>query len=178
MILPYFFLVKTIIGITRNLYTQKMNTYLVSNKDIRKKCEIYSKLTINTPERRQWRCSGFFIANFEHISYLFFMSLSLVRVMFSGYFLQFPELRDNKEIRLKAFFQNQSEVFYCKCAFNFFCKINKNEILVPNIFNKVIGNVAIKPYIFEKKTPLSIHLANTSLPTLLTCTSNFIMFII
>ena len=30
-----------------------MNTYLVSNKDIRKKCEIYSKLTINTPERRQ-----------------------------------------------------------------------------------------------------------------------------
>ena len=28
------------------------------------------KLTIKTPERRQWRLSGVFIVNFEHISHL------------------------------------------------------------------------------------------------------------
>ena len=31
-------------------------------------CEICSKLTLETPEQRQWRCSGFFIVNFEQIS--------------------------------------------------------------------------------------------------------------
>ena len=30
-------------------------------------CEICSKLTIKTPERRQWRRSGFFVFNFEQI---------------------------------------------------------------------------------------------------------------
>ena len=33
----------------------------------RKRCKISSKLTIKTHEQRQWRCSGVFIANFEHI---------------------------------------------------------------------------------------------------------------
>ena len=28
------------------------------------------KLTIKTPERHHWRCSGVFIVNFEYISYL------------------------------------------------------------------------------------------------------------
>ena len=27
-----------------------------------------SKLTIKTPERRQWRLSGVFIVNFEHVN--------------------------------------------------------------------------------------------------------------
>ena len=35
-----------------------------------KRCEICSKLTIKTPGRCQWRRSGFFIVNFEHISHL------------------------------------------------------------------------------------------------------------
>ena len=30
-------------------------------------CEIYSKLTINTPERCQWRLSGVFIISLEQI---------------------------------------------------------------------------------------------------------------
>ena len=30
-----------------------------------------SKLTIKTPERRHWRGSSVFVANFEHISHLF-----------------------------------------------------------------------------------------------------------
>ena len=33
------------------------------------KFEICSKLTIKTPERRHWRCSGIFIVNIEHISH-------------------------------------------------------------------------------------------------------------
>ena len=38
----------------------------VSNKNTRTRCETCSKLTIKTPERRQWRRSGVFIVNFEH----------------------------------------------------------------------------------------------------------------
>ena len=33
-------------------------------------CEICSKLTIKTPEQRQWRRSGAFIVNFEQISHI------------------------------------------------------------------------------------------------------------
>ena len=52
-------------------------------------CEIYSKLTIKTserrhskstiktPERRQWRRSDVFIVNFEHISHLVLVFLVL-----------------------------------------------------------------------------------------------------
>ena len=43
----------------------------VNNKNTRTKCEICSKLTIKTPERRHWRRFGVFIVNFEHISHLF-----------------------------------------------------------------------------------------------------------
>ena len=34
-------------------------------------------LTIKTPERRQWRRSGVFIVNFEHVSHLFYVFLML-----------------------------------------------------------------------------------------------------
>ena len=34
----------------------------------RKRYEIGSNVTIKTPERRQWRHSGIFIVNLEHIS--------------------------------------------------------------------------------------------------------------
>ena len=33
-------------------------------------CEICSKSTIKTPERREWRRSGVFIVNFEQISHI------------------------------------------------------------------------------------------------------------
>ena len=41
----------------------------VSNRSTRTRCEICSKLTIKTSERRQWRlvCSSFSVANFEHV---------------------------------------------------------------------------------------------------------------
>ena len=53
----------------------------VNNTNTRAKCEICSKLTIKTPERRQWRRSGVFIRNFEHISHLVlvFVLLTLSR---------------------------------------------------------------------------------------------------
>ena len=53
------------------------NVYLfkVTNKNTRKRCEIYSKLTIKTPERRQRRYSGVFMVNFEYISQLFLVFL-------------------------------------------------------------------------------------------------------
>ena len=49
---------------TINIYLLKVN-----NKNTRKGSEICSKLTIKTPERCQWRRSGVFIINFEHISH-------------------------------------------------------------------------------------------------------------
>ena len=39
--------------------------FKVNKKNIRKRCEICSKLTIKTPERRKWRRSGAFILNFR-----------------------------------------------------------------------------------------------------------------
>ena len=47
-----------------------INLLKVNNRNTRRKCEICSQLTINTPERRHWRRSGVFIVNFEHISHL------------------------------------------------------------------------------------------------------------
>ena len=49
----------------------------VNNRNTSTRCEICSKLTINTPERRQWRRSGVFIVNFEHISHLVLVFLLL-----------------------------------------------------------------------------------------------------
>ena len=42
----------------------------VDNRNTRTGREICLKLTIKTPEWRQWRRSGVFIVNFEHNSYL------------------------------------------------------------------------------------------------------------
>ena len=44
--------------------------FKVSKRNNRKLCELCSKL-IKTPERCQWRRSGVFTVNFEHITYLF-----------------------------------------------------------------------------------------------------------
>ena len=49
----------------------------VNNKNTRTRCEICSKLTIKTPERRNWRGSGVFIVTFEHISHLVLVFLLL-----------------------------------------------------------------------------------------------------
>ena len=52
----------------------------VNNRDTRTRCEICSKLTLKTPERRYWRRSGVFIVNFEHISHLVLVFLLFEQV--------------------------------------------------------------------------------------------------
>ena len=59
----------------RVLNTQQTIACSKSKIETRKRCEICSKLTIRTSERRHWRRSGVFIANIEHISHLFLVSI-------------------------------------------------------------------------------------------------------
>ena len=56
--------------------------FKVNNRNTITRCEICSKLTIKTPERRYWRRSDVFIVNFEQVSanrdvedYSFFKSI-------------------------------------------------------------------------------------------------------
>ena len=51
--------------------------FKVNNRNTRTRCQICSKLTIKIPKRRQWRRSGIFIVNFEHISHLVLLFLLL-----------------------------------------------------------------------------------------------------
>ena len=51
--------------------------FKVNNRNTRTRCEIFSKLTINTSERRHWRRFGILIVNFEHISH-FVLVFSIV----------------------------------------------------------------------------------------------------
>ena len=48
------------------------NKYMLKfiNRNTKKRCEIRSKLTINTQDHRHGRCTGVFIVNFEHIPQL------------------------------------------------------------------------------------------------------------
>ena len=61
------------------IYMLELFNYMfkVNNRNTRTRCEICLKLTIKTPERRQWRRSGVFIVNFEHISHLVLVFLLL-----------------------------------------------------------------------------------------------------
>ena len=53
-----------------NIYFLKFN-----NRNTRKRCKVCSELTMKIPERCQWRRSGDFIVNFEHILDLFLLFL-------------------------------------------------------------------------------------------------------
>ena len=63
---------KTMELIVKLSYSVPAGIYLlkVNNRNTRTRCEICSKLTIKTSERRQWRRSGVFIVNFENIPHL------------------------------------------------------------------------------------------------------------
>ena len=52
----------------------------VNNRNTKTKCEICSKLTIKTPERRCWRPSAVFIANFENISHLVLVCMYVCKI--------------------------------------------------------------------------------------------------
>ena len=49
--------------------------FKVNNRNTRTRCEICSKLTLKTPDRRQWRRSDVSIVNFEHILQLILVFL-------------------------------------------------------------------------------------------------------
>ena len=67
------------LGICLHLPSLSICLLKVNDRNIRTRCEICSKLTIKTPERCQWHCSGVFIINFDHISHfvLVFLLLTL-----------------------------------------------------------------------------------------------------
>ena len=53
-----------------------------NNRNSRKRCEICLKLTIKTPEQRQWHLSLVFSIKVEYIRYLFLMLLLLTLTLF------------------------------------------------------------------------------------------------
>ena len=63
-----------------------MKMLKVNQRNFRKRCEIRSKLAIKAPEPRKQCRSGIFIVNFEPISQLFpvFLSLTLSMYLFAG----------------------------------------------------------------------------------------------
>ena len=61
----------------RNTFLANIYLFKVNNRNIRKKCEIFSKLTVKTLERCHWRRSDVFTVNFENISHLFLVFLFL-----------------------------------------------------------------------------------------------------
>ena len=62
----------------KGLYPFNIYLFKINNRNIGKRCEICSKLTIKALERGHWRRSGVFIVNFEHISHLFLVFLLLI----------------------------------------------------------------------------------------------------
>ena len=62
---------------SRRAYPAGIYLLKVNNRNTRTRFEKCSKLTIKTPQRRQWRCSGVFIVNFQHILHLVLVFLWL-----------------------------------------------------------------------------------------------------
>ena len=67
--------------------------FKVNTRNTRTRSEICSKLTIKVPERRQWRRSGVFVVNLEHISHLVlvFLVLTLNRLFLFIMLLFIPD---------------------------------------------------------------------------------------
>ena len=86
------------------------NIYLfkVNSRNARERCEINSKLSIKTSEWCQWRHSGVFIVNFEHISHFFlvFVFLTLNWKMFFGEWRQLTKAATGVILWKKGVFKN------------------------------------------------------------------------
>ena len=59
------------------LFQANFHLFKVNNRNTRKRCKICLKLTVKTPERCNWSCSGGLVDNFEYISQLFLVFLML-----------------------------------------------------------------------------------------------------
>ena len=82
--------------LTPGIYLLKVN-----NRSIKRRCEICSKLTVKTPERRHWRRSRVFI-NFVHFSHLALVFLVKINCRL-GYLLW--GLLGTSNIHAKGFWQ-------------------------------------------------------------------------
>ena len=109
----------------RNLNPPNIYLFKVNFKQVQ--CEICSKLTMKTPERRHWQRSGVFIVNVEAISHLFlvFLLLSLSKEILAEKRLK----NDIFNQQSWEFFQSlafrrssRPEVFYKKAVFDNFEK--------------------------------------------------------
>ena len=61
----------------RDIFPTGIYLFKVNNRNTRTRYEICSKLTVKTPERRQWLRPGVFIVNFEHMSHFLLVFLLL-----------------------------------------------------------------------------------------------------
>ena len=93
----------------------------VNNRNTKTRCEIRSKLTIKTPEPRQWRRSGAFIVNFEHISHHALVFIVNVEHVIGGWVVSlhrhfhYPNIRKKKCTR-KYYLQAKSVFFPIYCS--------------------------------------------------------------
>ena len=127
----------------------------VNNKNTRRRRKICSNLTLMTPERRQWRRSGVFFVNFEHIftpSWTVFI-VDFEQVMFAEivrYFSSFTRKQKFHHVFLKNFThflthsrqqslscRNQSIWFVVNWfAFDMSEMMIWNELRTPSLWNK------------------------------------------
>ena len=81
-IFPFGFYGNISLGLTfGNLNPAGFYLFKVNNRNTRTRCELSSKLKMKTQERNEWRHSGVVNVNFEHISRLelLFLSVTLSR---------------------------------------------------------------------------------------------------
>ena len=93
-------------GFPANIYPFKVN-----NRNIRKKCEICSKLTIKTPKQHQWRLSkvsfnGVFLVNFEYILHL--------NIYYTFSSISFVKFKQVNVCRVCSFVPRLINYFYCQ----------------------------------------------------------------
>ena len=74
----HFYMKLKVLLVTKfKVYPANLNLFKVSNRSIRKRCQLCLNLTIKTPERRHWGLSGVFIVNSIHNLHLSLMFLLL-----------------------------------------------------------------------------------------------------
>ena len=112
--------------------------FKVNSRNTRTRCEICSKLTINTPERRQWHqlhCFGVFIFNFEHISLsvVIFLLLTLSKKIWLGVLLSIWIVNSEAVSRgtlAKSWKLEIGRIFPCllePCKGNFGRQVSENQ---------------------------------------------------
>ena len=107
--------------------------FKVNNGKTRTMCEIYSKLTIKTPERRHWRRSSVFIVNFEDISHLVLVLLLATLNM------EFPEGKGLELVSLPCFVHD-----FWRKVFLLLYSINWTKILLSGSFYFVTQQASLR----------------------------------